>query len=84
MENRALGWLSKVVAPSGLALVDDVLFVVDNETSEVFAFDMNGELIDALYTGVESGSLMGIAARSLEDLWLVSAKENRLYRLQPN
>ena len=72
-----------LVAPTGVDIVDGVLLVTDNETSEVIAFDTNGEEIDRLYTGVESGSLMGIAARSIEDIWLVSATENRLYRLQP-
>jgi len=70
-------------APSGLAMVDDVLFVTDNATSEIIAFDMDGEEIDRLQTRIESGSLMGIFARSVEDIWVVSAKENRLYRIQP-
>ena len=70
-------------APSGLALVDDILFVTDNETSEIVAFDMDGEEVDRLNTGVARGSLMGLVAPSLDDLWLVSATENRVYRLQP-
>ena len=73
-----------MVAPSGIDIVDNILLVTDNETGALYAFDMNGQLIDFLYTGVESGSLMGVAARTIEDIWLVSAKENRLYRLQPN
>ncbi len=71
-------------APSGLALIDDILFVTDNETSEIIAFDMDGEEVDRLNTGLERGALMGIVAPSLDDLWLVSATENRVYRLQPH
>ena len=40
----------------GLALVDDILFVTDNETSEIVAFDMDGEEVDRLNTGVARGS----------------------------
>ena len=71
-------------APSGLALVEDTLFVTDNATSEIVAFDMHGAEIDRVNTGIERGALMGIAAPSLDDLWLVSATENRVYRLQPH
>ena len=72
-----------MVAPSGIDMVDGILFVTDNETSEIIAFDMEGEEIDRLDTRLEPGSLMGIAVRSLEDIWLVSATEDRIYRLQP-
>ena len=70
-------------APSGLDLVDGILFVTDNETSEILAFDMNGREIDRLDTRLAPGSLMGIAVRSLDDIWLTSATQNRLYRLRP-
>ena len=72
-----------MVAPSGIHIVDGVLFVSDNVTSEIIAFNTRGEEIDRLSTGLPSGSLMGIYARSLEDLWLVSALENRVYRIRP-
>ena len=80
IDGEALG----LRAPSGLALVEDTLFVTDNETSEIIAFDMDGAEIDRLNTGLESGALMGIAAPSLDELWVVSATENRVYRLQPH
>ena len=70
-------------APSGIDLIDGVLFVTDNATSEILAFDTDGEEIDRLKTSLESGSLMGIFARSLEDVWLVDAKADDVYRLQP-
>lgn len=70
-------------APSGVALVDGVLFVTDNASSRVFAFTLSGELIDYLDTGLPAGSLMGIEAASLDDLWLVDAVGDRVLRLRP-
>jgi hypothetical protein len=40
-------------------------------------------MIDKLDTEIESGSLMGIYAKSIEELWITSAKENRVYRIEP-
>ena len=76
-------------APSGIDLVGDVLFVTDNTTSEIVAFDITAEddedlEIDRLDTELESGSLMGIFAASIDDLWLVDAVADRVYRIQPN
>ena len=71
-------------APSGIALVDGILFVTDNSTSEVVAFDLEGVEIDRLNTELESGSLMGIEARAADDLWLVDAKANLVYSLRPD
>jgi len=70
-------------APSGIDLIDGVIFVSDNSTSEILAFDVDGNLIDRLDTEIESGSLMGIYAKSIEELWVTSAKENRVYRIEP-
>jgi len=70
-------------APSGIELVDGVLLVTDNQTSEIVAFDMDGEVVDRLNTGLPSGSLMGIFARSIDDLWFVDAVGNRVYNLTP-
>ena len=76
-------------APSGIDLVDNVLFVTDNTTSEIVAFDITAEddedlEIDRLDTELEAGSLMGIFAASIDDLWLVDAVADRVYRIQPN
>ncbi len=70
-------------APSGIELVDGILLVTDNQTSEIVAFDMDGEVVDRLNTGLPSGSLMGIFARSIDDLWFVDAVGNRVYNLTP-
>ena len=69
--------------PSGLTIVDDTLLVTDNETSTIYAFDLDGELIDTLETPFASGSLMGIYAASIDDIWIVNAIDNEVWRLQP-
>ena len=69
--------------PSGIALVEDVIFVTDNATAEIVAFGTDGEEIDRLQTELGAESLMGIVAMSKEDLWLVDAKNDKVLRIQP-
>jgi hypothetical protein len=69
--------------PSGLALVDGTLFVTDHGTGWIHAFTLEGEEIDALDSGFGPGALMGIEARSIDDLWLVHASDDQVWRLQP-
>ena len=69
-------------APSGLALVDGVLLVSDFETGRLFAFDLDGTLVDWVDTG-RGGGIMGIDARGLDDVWFVDGTANELVRLQP-
>ena len=47
-----------LVAPSGIEIIDGILFVTDNETSEIIAFDADGMEIDRLDTRLAPGSLM--------------------------
>ena len=70
-------------APSGLTLIDDTLFVTDNETSTIFAFTLDGALIDSLETPFPSGSLTGIYGASIDDLWMVNSVDDEVWRLQP-
>jgi len=61
--------------PAGLVLHDDMLFVVDHATSFIWAFDLDGEVVDWLETGLEPYSVMGIDFDShgriyLTDMWL--------------
>ncbi|MCB9763455.1 MAG: hypothetical protein H6739_27050 [Alphaproteobacteria bacterium] len=72
-----------MVAPSGLDLVDGTLFITDNATSRIYAFDLDGNLIDFVDTGLPEGALMGLRARALDDLWFVDAVDFRVLRLQP-
>jgi len=69
--------------PSGLTIVDDTIFVTDNATSTIFAFTLEGELIDSLETPFPEGALMGIYGSSIDDLWLVNSVDDEVWRLQP-
>ena len=55
-----LGEEAEFQAPSGLALKDGVLYVGDNLTSTVSAFDLEGNLIDTLELDIAEGGLMGM------------------------
>ena len=67
--------------PSGLAIHGEVLFVGDYATGNLFAFDLDGELIDWLPTGLEG--LMGIEVVSEEEIWVVDAATDRVLRITP-
>ena len=69
-------------APSGLDLVDGHMLITDFETGRIFAFDMDGELVDWVDSGRAEG-IMGIEARALDDIWFVDAAAEELVRLQP-
>lgn len=69
--------------PSGIALVEDTLLITDNQNSIIFAFDLDGNLIAQLDTGLDGGALMGIEARGLDDIWITDAINDQVYRLQP-
>jgi hypothetical protein len=72
-----------MVQPSGLAIVEDTLLVTDHGTGVIHAFDLEGNPIDWVDTGLGEGALMGIIARSLDDIWVIDAKDDRVLRLQP-
>jgi sugar lactone lactonase YvrE len=67
--------------PSGIALHDDLLFVVDHATSTIWAFDLEGEVVDYLETGIDGGSLMGIDFDADGRLYLVDAADERVMRI---
>ena len=67
--------------PSGIALHDDLLFVVDHATSTVWAFDLDGEMVDYLETGIATESLMGIDFDADGQLYLVDAADERVLRI---
>jgi hypothetical protein len=69
-------------APSGIELVEGHLLVTDNASGTIFAFDLEGNLVDYLELEVPEGALMGLVAPSLDDIWLVDAVNNELLRLQ--
>ncbi|HEY1098867.1 MAG TPA: hypothetical protein VGF99_08055, partial [Myxococcota bacterium] len=74
-----------IEAPSGLALKDGILYVGDNATSKVHAYDLEGNLVDTLDLGgeIEAGGLMGIRINPEGDaLYAVDFRGNRVIRVQ--
>ena len=70
--------------PSGLALVDNTLFITDYGTGIIHAFDLDGEPIDQYDTQAGQYSISGIIAPSIDDLWLVGVNHNKVWRIQPS
>jgi hypothetical protein len=67
--------------PSGLTLVEDHLLITDHANGNIVAFDLEGNLVDWLGTGMSG--IQGIEARSLEDIWVVDSATDRVLRIQP-
>jgi hypothetical protein len=64
--------------PSGLELVDGILFVTDPIEARVYGFDLDGNLLDWLDTGLPPGSLLGMAFDEEGSLYIVDAVANQL------
>lgn len=67
--------------PAGLELHDDLLFVSDHATSKIFAFDLEGELVDWVDTGLEPYSLQGMAFDEEGALWVVDQRREVVLRI---
>lgn len=70
-----------MATPSGLAIHDGHMFVTDNATSTIFAFDMQANLVDWLHTDLAPGSLMGITFDALGQLYVADALANQVVRI---
>lgn len=72
-----------LVRPSGLALTDELLFITDNWTSRILAFDRETwELVDYLDTQLEPGSLNGMELGPDGSLYYTDVLGNRVYRVR--
>jgi hypothetical protein len=67
--------------PSGIALADDVLYVTDNATSRIHAFDITGKALRILDTGLPAGSLAGITLGPDDSLYLTDLLTGSAYRV---
>ncbi len=67
--------------PSGLELRDGYVFVSDNATSKITAFNLVGERVNQLDTGLEAGSLSGMAFGPDGKLYYVDMKGSRVFRV---
>lgn len=69
--------------PSGLALMDGVLFVADYGTGIVHGLDLaTGAEIDRLDTGRGPESIMGLTATDIDTLWLTDVNQGEAFRIQ--
>jgi len=71
-------------APSGILVHDGVVFVTDNATSVIYAFDDEGAPLRFLETGLAPGSLVGLTL-GIEDglVYFVDKGTSRVYRIDP-
>jgi len=68
-------------APSGVELRGDVLFVSDNATGRIAAFDLQGNQLEALDTGLGAGALSGMAFGPDGRLYFVDMVGERVLRI---
>jgi hypothetical protein len=68
--------------PSGLTLVDDVLYVTDNASSRIHSFDMAGKLLQSLDTGLPAGALAGIAMGPDATLYVTNLLTGGVHRVE--
>jgi hypothetical protein len=69
--------------PSGLELRDGILYVSDNATSRIHAFDLEGKLLRTLDTGLPAGTLAGMAFSPSGVLHFVDLTNSDVYRVIP-
>lgn len=70
-------------APSGIEIRNDLLFVSDNGTGKIIAFDLEGRQVNALDTGLGAGALSGMTFGPDGKLYFVDMVGNRLMRVDP-
>jgi sugar lactone lactonase YvrE len=67
--------------PSGLALHEGRLFVSEHGTSDIVAFDLDGNELDRLHT--PAMHVMGITIGPAGDLWYADPVANEIVRVDP-
>jgi len=72
-----------VFQPSGLVFHGGFMYVSDNANGLISGFDMEGNRVNLLDTGLGEGALAGIAVGPDERLYLVDRLGNRVLRVDP-
>ncbi len=67
--------------PAGIALANGAIYVVDNASGRIAAFDLDGQVIDWLDPGLGEGTLMGIAVDAEGSLYVADADGDRVLRI---
>lgn len=69
--------------PSGLAIHNDVIYVADAGNSVIWAFSMDGELLDWLETGLPLGSTQGLDLDASGNIAFADPVSNTLWSVSP-
>lgn len=69
--------------PSGLEVVGDEIYVADHATSVLYAYDLDGALLNQFDTGLPPNSLAGIVVGPDDKLYLADQRAGAVYRLEP-
>ena len=75
--------VSGMSKPSGLEIHNDMIFVSDNASSRIFAFNRSGELLDWIDLGLPAGSVMGMAFDNNGLLYVVDAQAEEILQIAP-
>ncbi|MGK4008323.1 hypothetical protein WMF31_37265 [Sorangium sp. So ce1036] len=70
-------------APSGIEIHDGLVFVTDHATSRFHAFDLTGQPVRTLDTGLPAGSLAGFTFGPDGKVYFVDMLSSRVYRIDP-
>ena len=70
-----------LTAPAGMELVNGVLYVGDNQTGRVYAFNRDGEMLDWIDLGLPAGALNGLTMDGQGRLYVVNTTANEVWRL---
>jgi hypothetical protein len=68
--------------PSGVAFVDDVLYVTDNATSLIYTFDASGHGKRTFDTGLPAGSLAGITIGPDQKMYITNLQTGSVERVE--
>jgi hypothetical protein len=69
--------------PSGLELYNNTLYIADNATGIIHAFDLNGNRLNWLDTGRGVGALSGLDMGPDGKLYFVDVTSDQIFRIDP-